>query len=55
MFLVVTMFGELTLFLGAAAVSGRARPDVPHLDGLLVTAPITVEGLDHLIIEAEAA
>jgi hypothetical protein len=25
--------------------------DVPHLDGLLVTAPITVEGLDHLILK----
>jgi undecaprenyl-diphosphatase len=37
-FLVVTMFGELTLFLGAAAVSDRARPDVPHLDGQLPTS-----------------
>jgi hypothetical protein len=25
--------------------------DVPHLDCLLVAAPITVEGLDHLILK----
>lgn len=37
-FLVVTMFGELTLFLGSAAVIDRARPDVPHLDGQLPTS-----------------
>jgi undecaprenyl-diphosphatase len=37
-FLLVTMFGELTLFLAAAAIVGRARPDVPHLDGQLPTS-----------------
>jgi undecaprenyl-diphosphatase len=37
-FLVATMFGELTLFLAAAAISGRARPDVAHLDGQLPTS-----------------
>jgi hypothetical protein len=25
--------------------------DVPHLDCLLVAAPITLEGLDHLILK----
>jgi hypothetical protein len=25
--------------------------DVPHLDCLLVAAPITVEGLDHVILK----
>jgi undecaprenyl-diphosphatase len=37
-FLVVTMFGELTLFLGTAAIVDRARPDVPHLDAHLPTS-----------------
>jgi undecaprenyl-diphosphatase len=32
------MFGELTLFLASAAIVGRARPDVPHLDGQLPTS-----------------
>jgi undecaprenyl-diphosphatase len=37
-FLLVTMFGELTLFLASAAIVGRNRPDVPHLDGRLPTS-----------------
>lgn len=37
-FLVATMFGELTLFLASAAVTARARPDVSHLDGQLPTS-----------------
>jgi undecaprenyl-diphosphatase len=37
-FLLVVMFGELTLFLGSSAIVGRARPDVPHLDGQLPTS-----------------
>jgi undecaprenyl-diphosphatase len=37
-FLLVVMFGELTLFLGSTAIVGRARPDVPHLDGQLPTS-----------------
>lgn len=37
-FLVATMFGELTLFLACAAVTGRERPDVSHLDGQLPTS-----------------
>jgi undecaprenyl-diphosphatase len=37
-FLVVTMFGELTLFLASAALVDRARPDVSHLDGRLPTS-----------------
>jgi undecaprenyl-diphosphatase len=37
-FLVVTMFGELSLFLASAAMVGRARPDVSHLDGRLPTS-----------------
>jgi undecaprenyl-diphosphatase len=37
-FLVATMFGELTLFLASAAVSGRERPNVSHLDGQLPTS-----------------
>jgi undecaprenyl-diphosphatase len=32
------MFGELTLFLASAAITGRERPDVPHLDGQLPTS-----------------
>jgi undecaprenyl-diphosphatase len=37
-FLVATMFGELTLFLASAAITGRERPDVSHLDGQLPTS-----------------
>jgi undecaprenyl-diphosphatase len=37
-FLLATMFGELSLFLTSAAFVGRARPDVPHLDGKLPTS-----------------
>jgi undecaprenyl-diphosphatase len=37
-FLLVVMFGELSLFLSSAAIVGRARPDVPHLDGKLPTS-----------------
>jgi len=37
-FLLVTMLGELTLFLAASAIVGRARPDVAHLDGNLPTS-----------------
>jgi undecaprenyl-diphosphatase len=37
-FLVTVMFGELFLFLGAAAIVGRPRPDVSHLDGQLPTS-----------------
>jgi undecaprenyl-diphosphatase len=37
-FLVVLMFGELTLFLAAAAITGRDRPDVPQLDQNLPTS-----------------
>jgi undecaprenyl-diphosphatase len=37
-FLLATMFGELSLFLASAASVGRARPDVPHLDGPLPTS-----------------
>jgi undecaprenyl-diphosphatase len=37
-FLVATMFGELTLFLAAAAITDRPRPDVAHLDGPLPTS-----------------
>jgi undecaprenyl-diphosphatase len=37
-FLLVTMFGELTLFLASAAIVGRERPDVAHLDGRLPTS-----------------
>jgi undecaprenyl-diphosphatase len=37
-FLVVTMFGELSLFLTTAAFVDRARPDVPNLDGRLPTS-----------------
>jgi len=37
-FLVLTMFGELTLFLAAQAIAGRARPDVPKLDGAVPTS-----------------
>jgi undecaprenyl-diphosphatase len=37
-FLVVLMFGELTLFLAAAAITGRPRPEVSPLDGPLPTS-----------------
>jgi undecaprenyl-diphosphatase len=37
-FLLAVMFGELTLFLATAAITDRARPDVPHLDGKLPTS-----------------
>jgi undecaprenyl-diphosphatase len=37
-FLVLTMFGELTLFLAAQVITGRARPDVDHLDGHVPTS-----------------
>ncbi len=37
-FLVVTMFGELSLFLAAAAMTDRARPDVPQMDQRLPTS-----------------
>ena len=37
-FLLATMFGELTLFLASSAIADRARPDVPHLDGQLPTS-----------------
>jgi undecaprenyl-diphosphatase len=37
-FLVATMFGELTLFLASAAITGRERPNVSHLDGQLPTS-----------------
>jgi undecaprenyl-diphosphatase len=37
-FLLVTMFGELSLFLTSAAFVDRERPDVPHLDGRLPTS-----------------
>jgi undecaprenyl-diphosphatase len=38
LFLVVLMMGELGLFLVAARVIGRDRPDVPNLDGPLPTS-----------------
>ena len=38
LFLVVLMMGELGLFLAAARVIGRDRPDVPNLDGPLPTS-----------------
>jgi undecaprenyl-diphosphatase len=37
-YLLVMMFGELTLFLASAAIVDRARPDVPHLEGQLPTS-----------------
>ncbi|WP_432835942.1 phosphatase PAP2 family protein [Dactylosporangium sp. CA-092794] len=37
-FLVTVMFGELTLFLGSAAIVGRARPDVENMDGPMPTS-----------------
>jgi membrane-associated phospholipid phosphatase len=38
LFLVLAMFGELTLFLCTAAAVGRPRPPVEHLDGQLPTS-----------------
>ncbi|MGE5829146.1 MAG: phosphatase PAP2 family protein [Micromonosporaceae bacterium] len=37
-FLLVLMMGELGLFLASAGIVGRARPDVPQLDGALPTS-----------------
>jgi undecaprenyl-diphosphatase len=37
-FLLVLMMGELGLFLASAKIVGRARPDVPQLDGALPTS-----------------
>ncbi|GAA2477776.1 phosphatase PAP2 family protein [Winogradskya humida] len=38
LFVVLAMFGELTLFLSAAAAVGRPRPPVEQLDGKLPTS-----------------
>jgi undecaprenyl-diphosphatase len=38
LFLALTMFGELSLFLATAAAVGRPRPAVSHLDGQLPTS-----------------
>ncbi|WP_433295664.1 phosphatase PAP2 family protein [Actinoplanes sp. CA-030573] len=38
LFLVLAMFGELTLFLLSAAATGRPRPYAEHLDGQLPTS-----------------
>ncbi|MGI5152576.1 phosphatase PAP2 family protein [Plantactinospora sp. CA-294935] len=38
LFLALTMFGELTLFLASARAVNRPRPQVEHLDGHLPTA-----------------
>jgi membrane-associated phospholipid phosphatase len=38
LFVALVLFGELTLFLAAAAAVDRRRPDVPHLDGALPTS-----------------
>jgi membrane-associated phospholipid phosphatase len=38
LFVVLAMFGELTLFLTTAAAVGRPRPPVEHLDGKLPTS-----------------
>jgi len=37
-FLLIVMFGELTLFLASAAMTGRARPDVENMDGPMPTS-----------------
>ena len=37
-FLIVLMMGELALFLGAAKITGRHRPEVSQLDGTLPTS-----------------
>jgi membrane-associated phospholipid phosphatase len=39
LFLVLTMFGELTLFLCSAAAVSRPRPPVQQLDGQMPTSP----------------
>ena len=38
LFLVLAMFGELTLFLVTAAAVGRPRPPVQQLDGQMPTS-----------------
>jgi undecaprenyl-diphosphatase len=38
LFIVLAMFGELTLFLLSAAATGRPRPQAEHLDGQLPTS-----------------
>ncbi|GIG91584.1 phosphatase PAP2 family protein [Plantactinospora endophytica] len=38
LFLALTMFGELSLFLASARAVNRPRPEVEHLDGQLPTA-----------------
>jgi len=38
LFVVLAMFGELTLFLASAAAVGRPRPAAEHLDGTLPTS-----------------
>jgi membrane-associated phospholipid phosphatase len=38
LFLVLTMLGEITLFLLSAAATGRPRPPVEHLDGQMPTS-----------------
>jgi undecaprenyl-diphosphatase len=38
LFVVLAMFGELTLFLLSAAATGRPRPAAEHLDGTLPTS-----------------
>jgi membrane-associated phospholipid phosphatase len=38
LFVVLAMFGELTLFLVSAAATGRPRPAAEHLDGTLPTS-----------------
>ena len=37
-FLLAAMLGELTLFLATAAIAGRQRPAVSHLDGAIPTS-----------------
>jgi membrane-associated phospholipid phosphatase len=37
-FLVTVMFGELTLFLASAGITGRPRPDVENIDGPMPTS-----------------
>ncbi|MDG4830153.1 phosphatase PAP2 family protein [Solwaraspora sp. WMMD1047] len=38
LFVALTMFGELSLFLASAAAVDRPRPDVPNLDGPMPTS-----------------
>jgi hypothetical protein len=50
-----TMFGPLSI-VGWICDPDHSLPpgmyvDVPHLDCLLIAAPITLEGLDHLILK----